>query len=196
MDNGTPVTQLSEKELLAQDLRTVDLMTRWRKKLSKGESIKTKVVDKGMMPTINIGDIAEVVPAQSTNLKTGHIIFFRQNDTFLIRRIIECIFSGTGEFKVKGDNQSDPEPKVAASHIIGKVIAIERDGERIELEKSFASALNKLQQKLNKNLGGPDTGKGKEIFKSGLNTAMTWVDKIAAGITGFIDKIVDKMQRR
>ena len=198
-----PIVELSDKELLAQDLKTVDLMARWRKKMTKGENIKVKVLDKGMMPTINIGDIAEVMSVQVTNLKSNNIIFFRQNDTFMVRRIIECIFSGSGQFKVKGDNQSEAEPLVNASQIIGKVVAFERDGQKILLEKTFASAFNdlntKFNSKFNKGAEGtdnPNLDKAKEVASNIGGKVLEALDTVYRAIVNVFDKIVEKMNRR
>ena len=189
---------LSDKEMLVQDLKTVDMMTRWRKKLSKGEHIKVKIMDKGMMPTMNIGDIAEIMPVHTSNLKPNNVIFFRQNETFVVRRILECIYSGSGEFRAKGDNQTEPEPLVTASQILGKVISIERDGQRIELEKTLSSALGQLNKKFggagNVQIGsGQELEKGKEIASNIMSKIVELIDKAYSMIISGIDKIVAMM---
>lgn len=193
----TSFSPMSDKEMLAQDLKTVDLMTRWRKKLSKGEHIKVKIMDKGMMPTVNIGDIAEIIPVHTSNLKSNNVIFYRQSETFVVRRIIECIYSGSGEFRVKGDNQMQAEPLVTASQILGKVISIERDGQRIELERTLSSTLGHL----NKKFGGTNIGsnqqleQGKEIASNVMGKVIEFIDKAYSLLLKGIDKIVEMITR-
>ncbi len=189
---------MSDKEMLAQDLKTVEMISRWRKKLSKGEHIKVKIVDKGMLPTINIGDIAEIIPIHTSSLKSNNIIFFRQNETFLVRRIIECMYSGNGEFRVKGDNQSEPEPLVAASQIIGKVISIERDGQRIEIEKTLASAFGQLNKKLSSGASGPSPQleRGKEIASNAFGKLIELVDKAYSALLRAIDRLIEMVTKR
>jgi len=202
-EDSNALTALSNKEMLAQDLKTVDMITRWRQKLSKGEHIKVKIVDKGMTPTINIGDIAEIIPVHTTNLKSNNVIFYRQNDKFVVRRVVECIYSGNGEFRVKGDNQTEFEPLVVASQIIGKVTSIERDGQRIELERNLASAINQLNKKFggsNVEFSGSkqiDQGleKGKELASGLLSKIVELLDRAYSLILKGIDKIVEMLTR-
>ena len=190
---------VSEKDMLMNDMNVVNTMTKWRKKLSKGEHIKVKALDKGMMPTINIGDIAEVVPVQTSSLKSGNVIFFRYGSSFTIRRIIEVVYSGRGKFKVKGDNMVEPDPNVPSGNILGKVIAIEHEGERIEMEKTLASTLNQL----NKRFGGSDSAKmsiqlenGKKAVTSFLEKILEFFDKIRISFLNFLDNMIAKIQKR
>ena len=190
---------VSEKDMLMNDMNVVNTMTKWKRKLSKGEHIKVKALDKGMMPTINIGDIAEVVPIQTSSLKSGNVIFFRSGTSFMIRRIVEVVYTGRGEFKVKGDNMVEPDPPVPSGNILGKVIAIEHEGERIEMEKTLASTLNQL----NKKFGGSDTAKmsikmenGKKAISSFFAKIGDFFDRCKIGLFDFVDKIIAKMQKR
>ena len=190
---------VSEKDMLMNDMNIVNTMTKWKRKLSKGEHIKVKALDKGMMPTINIGDIAEVVPVQTSSLKGGNVIFFRAGSSFMIRRIVEVVYTGRGEFKVKGDNMVEPDPPVPSGNILGKVIAIEHEGERIEMEKTLASTLNQL----NKRFGGSDTAKmsikvenGKKAISSFLGKIVDLFDRCKIALFDFVDKMISKMQKR
>ncbi len=190
---------VSEKDMLMNDMNIVNTMAKWRKKLSKGEHIKIKALDKGMMPTINIGDVAEVIPVQTSSLKSGNVIFFRAGTSFMIRRIVEVVYSGRGEFKVKGDNMVEPDPPVPSGNILGKVIAIEHEGERIEMEKTLASTLNQL----NKRFGGSDSAKmsiqvenSKKAVSSFINKILEGCDRIRISFLNFIDNLIAKMQKR
>ncbi len=198
-DLNVGMDPMSDKERLSQDLKIVNAMAKWKQKLARGEHIKVKIVDKGMMPTINMGDIAEVVPVQTSTLKAGALVFMRQNENFVVRRIVEAIYSGRGEFRVKGDNQVDPEPNVPAGNILGKVVTIERDGQRIEMEKSFATTLNQL----NKKFGGSDIGKanrdlekGKAMAASFMQKILDWIDFVKCKVEDFVDNMINKFSKK
>ena len=185
---------VSEKDMLMNDMNIVNTMTKWKRKLSKGEHIKVKALDKGMMPTINIGDIAEVVPVQTSSLKGGNVIFFRAGSSFMIRRIVEVVYTGRGEFKVKGDNMVEPDPPVPSGNILGKVIAIEHEGERIEMEKTLASTLNQL----NKRFGGSDTAKMSIKVENGKKAISSFLGKKnlikLSSFFYFVKNIYNKLQ--
>lgn len=193
-------TGFSHKDMLEQDLKIVDQMARWRQKMSKGENIKVKILDKGMMPTIKIGDIAEIQPIQAMNLKSGQIIFYRQSETFLARRIVEVSFKRGGEFTVKGDALDKPEPTVNASQIIGRITVLERDGEVVELEKKFGGAALKQLKKLGSiEVGGgakKDYSKQKEIFQGVLVKVVEYLEIIYAKICEIMDKILEKVFKK
>lgn len=183
----------SHKELLEQDLKMVDQMARWRQKMSRGENIKVKILDKGMMPTIRIGDIAEVAGIQAMNLKTQQIIFYRQGDTFLARRIIEVSYKGGGEFTVKGDALDKNEPPVNAAQVIGKVLQLERDGEKLDVEKKFGGEALKQLRKLGSMEVGTkkDYSKQKEAVSGVLLKVMDFAEVAYAKICETTDKILE-----
>jgi len=188
-------SEMSTKDMIAQDLKTVDQMARWRKKISKGENIKVKVLDKGMMPAIMIGDLVEVQPIHAMNLRTSHIIFYRQGENFLVRRIAAVTFGQSAEFTVKGDSLEKDEPTVQASQIIGKVIALERDGQRIDVEKKFGSAaIGKLKQLSSTKIGGDvDSSKQMDFAKNTLNKGFEFAESAYQKLCQFTDKLIEKL---
>ncbi|MHC9538390.1 MAG: hypothetical protein AB9903_02630 [Vulcanimicrobiota bacterium] len=190
-------SEMSTKDMIAQDLKTVDQMARWRKKIAKGENIKVKVLDKGMMPVIMIGDSVEVQPIHAMNLRTNHIVFYRQGENFLVRRIVAVTFGKNAEFTMKGDSLEKDEPIVQASQIIGKVIALERDGQRIDINKNFGSAaIGKLKQ-----LGSMKIGSGKEAepskqmdyAKNMMNKGFEFAETAHHKLCEFTDKLIENL---
>ena len=87
--------------------------------------IKTYVIISGsMMPKLQIGDIVIVKEADSSNLKQGDIISFREGQNIITHRIIEAQNdNGQILYKTKGDNNnSEDEQMVSLALIEGKVI--------------------------------------------------------------------------
>jgi hypothetical protein len=187
----------SHKDMLQQDLKTVDMMTRWRKKIAKGENINVKIVDKGMTPIIKIGDTVEVTQVHAMDLRPGNLILYRQGENFIARRIARLQFGKQTEYIVKGDAFENEEPPVQASQIIGKVVALDRDGERIELEKKFSlGALSKIKIGGASGTGNMDLSKGKDILNSVLTHILAFFATLSQMITSLTDKIIEKISRR
>ncbi len=188
-------SEMSTKDMIAQDLKTVDQMTRWRKKISKGENIKVKVLDKGMMPVIMIGDTVEVQPIHAMNLRTNHIIFYRQGENFLVRRIAAVTFGKSAEFTVKGDSLEKDEPVVQASQIIGKVIALERDGARVDIDRKFGSAaIGKLKQLGATKIGGDgDSSRQMDFIKNALNRGFEFAEIAHKKLCELTDKLIERL---
>jgi len=187
---------MSAKDMLQQDLKTVEQMTRWRKKMGKGENLFIKVVDKGMMPTIKIGDTVEVASVNAMDLRTNNVIFYRQGENFIVRRITQVNFNRGGQFNVKGDSMDNEEPVVAPSQIIGKVVLIDRDGEKIYLDKRSA-ALGKLKELSGQRIGG-DMGSSApaDFAKKILGKILEFADMVYHKIVEFTDRIMERMNRK
>ncbi|MDQ7821956.1 MAG: hypothetical protein RDV48_04080 [Candidatus Eremiobacteraeota bacterium] len=195
---GSSEEGMSHKDMLQMDLKTVDQMTRWRKKLSKGENIKIKVLDKGMMPTVMIGDTVEVMPVHAMNLKTGNVIFFRQSENFLVRRIVEVVYGKSGEYRVRGDAIETEEPSVVAGQIIGKVVAVERNGQRLEVERNIAgAALGKLRQLGSTKIGSEkDYSREKEMASAAMGKVVEFFEKAYQKLCESTDKLIEMIFSR
>jgi hypothetical protein len=187
---------MSAKDMLQQDLKTVDMMTRWRKQFAKGEHLFIKIVDKGMMPTVKIGDTVEVASVNAMDLRVGNVIFYRQSDAFIVRRIIQVNFNRGGQFNVKGDAVDNEEPVLAASQIIGKIISLDRDGEKIYLDKRSA-ALGKLKQLSGQKIGG-DFGSSApmDFLKNLLGKLVGALDALYQKICQMTDQFFDKSGKK
>ncbi len=135
------------------------------------------------------------------NLKTGNIIFYRQGETFLARRITEVSFQRGGEFTVKGDAIDKPEPTVNAAQVIGRITSIEREGEKIEVVKKFGGeTLQKLKKLGSMEVGkvGPkkDYTKQKEIAQGVLLKIIEYMDIAYQKICELMEEIIEKLFRR
>ncbi len=187
---------MSHKDMLQQDLKTVDQMQRWRKKISKGENLFIKIVDKGMMPTIKIGDTVEVATVNAMDLRTNNVIFYRQGENFIVRRITQVNFNRGGQFNVKGDSMDNEEPIVAPSQIIGKVVLIDRDGEKIYLDKRSA-AIGKLRQLSGQSIGGNlGSSAPADFIKNLLGKVLEFADIVFKKIVELTDKLMERANRK
>jgi len=100
--------------------------------LGKGKSLKVKVSDNSMSPTLLKGDIITVKPASIDRMKVGDLVYFRKGSALVVRRVIRSVIK-TGETYLitKADSSSTPEKTVKASQVFGKVAKLEREGRNI-----------------------------------------------------------------
>lgn len=158
----------------------------------RGENFKVKIMEKGMHPTITIADVIEVKPVQVIDLKIGDVIFYRQGDNFVARRITGLGFEKEGDFIARGDALKEDEPPVQGIHILGKVIAVERGSERIPLERSLkrgGRAIPGIDTKTVVTKASPLIFKFLDLIGKGYEKACEIMD-------GWIEKLIKRGSRR
>ena len=99
--------------------------------LSEGSQVRFRVRGMSMQPNLLDGDAVVVAPAQKSELRRGDIVFSQSRDGLRVHRFVSA--QATGEIVTRGDagQENDPEPQQLA----GRVIAIERNGQRISLTR-------------------------------------------------------------
>ncbi len=81
-----------------------------------------------MWPLVRQGDVARIVHGVG-GLKRGNIIAYQRNREVIIHRLLRCNHRG-GEslYLTQGDNASTRDPAVRASQVLGRAVALQRDG--------------------------------------------------------------------
>jgi len=117
-------------------LETPDLLKRARYELSRHHPVLLKVSGSTMKPSLVDGDLVTVEPVNAHSVRAGDIILYQSlRDTALIHRIVRLEHRSSGRFIVtRGDASTALDVPVPIHHIMGRVTAIDRDGERIEVE--------------------------------------------------------------
>jgi len=80
-----------------------------------------------MDPVLNSGAMSiEVVPDSPSDIQVGDIISYRQDDYYIVHRVIETGYDDSGWFcRTKGDNSPWPDPQpVRFSDITGVVVGV------------------------------------------------------------------------
>lgn len=116
-------------------LDSPDLLKRARYELSRKNTVLLRIGGTAMKPVIDDGDVVTVEPVNAQNVRTGDIVLYQSlRDTALIHRIVKLEQRAAGRFIVtRGDACATCDVPVPIHHIMGRISAINRDGEQIDL---------------------------------------------------------------
>jgi hypothetical protein len=109
--------------------------------LREGKHARFSVTGESMRPFIRSGDIVLAIPASEAIFERGDAVFATlENGTFMVHRIIQLATKkGTPlQLRLAGDGMLGHDHEIAADAIIGKIVAIERDGKSIGLRNRTA----------------------------------------------------------
>ena len=98
-----------------------------------------------MQPTICDGDLIVVEPIAASAIKIGDIILYEGKENVVAHRVVDAkigqrpktsssVCSPHYAFILRGDSSYIDDEPVHAEHILGKVISVERNGHRINLD--------------------------------------------------------------
>lgn len=92
-----------------------------------------------MHPFIKDGDIVEVAPTTAPSIAAGDVVLFSVSPGLVFaHRVIKKQYRDTElVFLIKGDAKPQPDHEVYSRQVLGKVIAIERNGRRISLDRAL-----------------------------------------------------------
>lgn len=103
--------------------------------LRVGYSARLIVTGRSMHPTIRDGEAVLVVPVDAHALRSGDIVLYVRDHRLWAHRVIRR--RGFAEAMIlitQGDSACRPDPPIAASQVIGRVIAVERFGRWYRLD--------------------------------------------------------------
>lgn len=101
--------------------------------LGSGGSISVRALGTSMIPSIWPGDLLMIDSISPQQIVTGDVILFRQQSRFYIHRIVCTDTSGCSiSWITRGDALLEEDPPVRPSELLGRVVAIERNGRRIQ----------------------------------------------------------------
>lgn len=99
--------------------------------LAAGSELRLHVDGVSMMPLIRPGDVVTVTPASWHQLACGDVVAVRRPAGDIVSHRI--IVKSDTAVVTKGDNMRVPDPVWSADDVLGRVVALERDGTRINL---------------------------------------------------------------
>ena len=103
--------------------------------LRNGQSVRFSAPGRSMYPTIREGAPITVQPVSPSAVQKGDIILYRWRQGVIAHRIVE-IENPKGEssrFVLRGDASGACAESVIPEQILGKVVAVDRGGRRIDL---------------------------------------------------------------
>ncbi len=99
--------------------------------LGAGGSISVRALGTSMIPSIWPGDLLMIDSISPQQIMTGDVILFRQQSRFYIHRVVRTDTYG-GSWITRGDALLEQDPPVRPSELLGRVVAIERNGRSIQ----------------------------------------------------------------
>ena len=99
-----------------------------------------------MRPFIQNGDFITVSPVENSSFKIGDVVFYSvAEDNVIAHRIVNKYGkNGNMELLIKGDAGFGPFERVSSKDVLGKVVAIERNGKKRILDSRRYKMLNFL----------------------------------------------------
>ena len=94
--------------------------------------LRLKVTSDSMRPLLRAGDVVVVQPADPAALQAGEVVVAQHNGEWITHRLVTADQRG---FIMHGDNTRFADEAVSASQLVGRVIAIERADEIIDLQQ-------------------------------------------------------------
>lgn len=111
-----------------------------REKLAQSSLVRLRVSSDSMAPLIEQGDTVLVRSVHPRDLRRGDLLLVERDGSFLVHRLVAA---GAHDVQTKGDNVSHADPAVALQEVLGRVVAVERGGRRIELEEGRWPLVNR-----------------------------------------------------
>jgi hypothetical protein len=122
--------------------------------LHSGVALRFRAQGGSMVPLVRDGDVVTVQPANPAQVRVGDLaLCCTAADRVVVHRVIRKEAGGEGfRFVVQGDAVSQPDGWIPAAQLYGRVLALERDGTRIDVDRPlmrFLSALAVLRSRWN-----------------------------------------------
>ncbi len=114
--------------------------------LQQGHLLRFRAHGDSMHPFIRHADLLEVEPLGPQPVHRGDIVLCSlENGSLVAHRVVRCTLrSGEQSFLVQGDNRRRPDGFIKRENILGRVAAIERKGERVDLKSASQRLLSWL----------------------------------------------------
>ena len=106
--------------------------------------LRLLVTGRSMLPFLRPGDTVIVDPVEPDSLRQGDLIVVRRGETMANLVTHRLVALGNGVWYTKGDNAGHLDPPVYAEAIVGRVVALERKGTRVNLQNFRWSITNRL----------------------------------------------------
>jgi signal peptidase I len=102
--------------------------------LSHGTPVRFVAPGHSMTPTIRDGDVIEVEPASGAEMKPDDIVLYRGPRGSIAHRIVAIERTG-GRVRIipRGDASNTLDEPVGPDAVLGRVIAVVREGSRVSL---------------------------------------------------------------
>jgi len=123
------------------NIRNTDLLELSKDIFGKGKSIRFQAKGWSMRPFVRDGDFIVVSPIENYSIKTGDVVFYlTPENKVIVHRVIKKYKKDKDNritIFIKGDATFSSPEKVEMQNVLGKVIAVERNGRKKRLDTKF-----------------------------------------------------------
>jgi len=130
---------LEKTEML--NLKREDFTSIAQEVLGRGRTLRFKARGGSMSPFIRNGDVLEVVPVKGKINLGDIILYYSSYGNSVVHRVIQ---RNKGSIITKGDSVPGSDQPVLFRKVLGRVVAVEKNGWRIRLDKPVGKLLNIL----------------------------------------------------
>jgi hypothetical protein len=112
--------------------------------LRSGKALRFQARGASMAPLVRDGDVLWVRPVDVRSVRLGDVVLCcREPGRALVHRVVRRLAGPTGLcFTVQGDQVARPDGLIPGAQVYGRVMAIERGGARIEMDRPLMSMLS------------------------------------------------------
>jgi signal peptidase I len=116
-----------------QDALRIDLV---EDVLRRFGSARLCVQGSSMLPSLRPGDEIQVQSIPLSEIKMGDVVAYRRDERLFVHRVIGT--DALGRLVTRGDTLPQADAPVSESELLGSIVAVSRDGERVEHRRSLA----------------------------------------------------------
>jgi signal peptidase I len=102
--------------------------------------LRLKVISDSMRPLLRVGDVVVVQPVDPHALQPGEVMVVVRGGEWITHRLVAVDERG---WHTHGDNTRYADEAASASEIVGRVIAIERAGQTVDLQQPHWRAIDR-----------------------------------------------------
>jgi hypothetical protein len=104
--------------------------------LAEGISVRFRAGGRSMTPTIDDGEVLIVAPAAAHQLAVADVAFCQTRARSLAHRVLSVARDAAGAHQLTlcGDAALECDGPVTAAEVRGRVVAVERAGQRVDME--------------------------------------------------------------
>jgi hypothetical protein len=109
-----------------------------------GNRLRAPVIGGSMLPLIWAGDCLIAQPVAAADVVPGDLVLFERTGSLVAHRMIRrCRIDGAEYLVTKGDWFEQPDSPLPPASLIGKIVAIDRGGRTIRLDRGFGGVVVK-----------------------------------------------------
>jgi hypothetical protein len=141
---------LTSSEAFAMNGKKTSLAELSADLLGQGNVVRLRARGCSMHPFIRDGDLIEVEPTTTPSIGVGDVILFSvsSRQVFAHRVINKQVIGNEVVLLVKGDSKPLADHEVYPRQVLGKVVAVERNGWRVSLDRGLRRFVGMLYARI------------------------------------------------